>query len=112
MSFQRGAKKIRIELCEEMKHTIVCRCEEVSEADIRLAIRKFGARSVNEVKKLTRAGMGPCQSKICEDIVRRLVEEETGLLSTDPLSVRPPLRPVEIGFLLESGCDRRKKVKP
>ena len=111
MTVHEDAKNICMELSEEMKATIVCRCEEVSEADIRLAIRRFGARSVNEVKKLTRAGMGPCQSKICEDIVRRLVEEETGLLSTDPLSVRPPLRPVEIRTLLENGCDRPEEVE-
>ena len=41
---------------------IVCRCEQVTEAEIRDAIRRpVGARSVSSVKMRTRAGMGRCQ---------------------------------------------------
>ena len=75
---------------------IVCRCEEVTEEEIRETIRKHRTTSVNEVKKLTRAGMGPCQGKICEDIVRRLIREELGWAEEVPLSVRPPIRPVAV----------------
>lgn len=51
---------------------IVCRCENVSEAEIIEAInRPLGARTVEAVKKRTRAGMGRCQSGFC---INRVVE--------------------------------------
>ena len=44
--------------------TIVCRCEEVSGAEVRVAIEE-GARRVAEVRAVTRAGMGLCQGRFC-----------------------------------------------
>lgn len=43
---------------------IVCRCEQVSEAEILEAIRR-GADSMDAVKHVTRAGMGRCQGGVC-----------------------------------------------
>ena len=45
---------------------IICRCEMVTEAEIRAAVRRpVGARSVDGVKRRTRAGMGCCQGGFC-----------------------------------------------
>ncbi len=42
--------------------TIICRCERITEGEILDAIhRPLGARSVDGVKRRTRAGMGRCQ---------------------------------------------------
>lgn len=38
----------------------VCRCEEITKAEVIEAVRN-GATSVNEVKRLLRTGMGMCQ---------------------------------------------------
>ena len=43
---------------------IVCRCEQVSEAEVLEAIRR-GADTVDAVKHVTRAGMGRCQGGFC-----------------------------------------------
>jgi glycerol-3-phosphate dehydrogenase len=43
---------------------VVCRCEEVTEAEILEAIRR-GADTLDGVKHLTRAGMGRCQGGFC-----------------------------------------------
>ena len=43
---------------------IVCRCERVSLGEIRRAIRD-GVRDMNQLKAVTRAGMGACGSKTC-----------------------------------------------
>ena len=43
---------------------IVCRCEQVTEAEIEAAIQR-GADSIDAVKHLTRAGMGRCQGGFC-----------------------------------------------
>jgi len=37
---------------------IICRCEEITEQEIRDAIRKFNLETGDEVKRVTRAGMG------------------------------------------------------
>lgn len=64
---------------------IVCRCEMVTEAEIRDAIRRpLGARSVSEVKLRTRAGMGRCQGGFCSPRVLEILSEELGI---SPLEV-------------------------
>ena len=75
----------------------ICRCEEVSEGEIREAIRA-GARSVVEVKRWTRAGMGICQGRSCRRLVERIIAEELGLRPEEVgiSSFRQPVRPVSI----------------
>ncbi len=58
---------------------IVCRCEMVTEAEIREAIRRpVGARTVDGVKRRTRAGMGRCQAGFCTARVVEILCEELG----------------------------------
>jgi len=54
---------------------VVCRCERVTAGEIRELIRR-GYRDVNEIKTVTRAGMGSCGSKTCAALIRRLFREE------------------------------------
>ncbi len=59
---------------------IVCRCERVTEAEVRAAIRRpVGARSIDAVKRRTRAGMGRCQGGFCSPRVMEILAEELGL---------------------------------
>jgi sarcosine oxidase subunit alpha len=55
--------------------TIVCRCERVSAGEIRQLIRS-GHRDMNEIKAITRAGMGACGGKTCSALILRLFREE------------------------------------
>ena len=81
---------------------IICRCEEVTEEEIREAVRK-GARSLREIKRITRAGAGLCQGKTCSLLVARILAEMTGkdLSEIELDRPRPPLRPVELGAFLK-----------
>ena len=64
---------------------LVCRCEQVTEAEIRAAIRRpVGARSIDAVKRRTRAGMGRCQGGFCSPRVLEILCEELGV---SPLEV-------------------------
>jgi sarcosine oxidase subunit alpha len=54
--------------------SIVCRCERVTLAEIKAVIQS-GVRDVNEIKGLTRAGMGACGAKTCADLVQRAFRE-------------------------------------
>ena len=56
---------------------IVCRCEEISEGEILDAIHStLGARTLDGVKRRTRAGMGRCQSGFCSPRVMELLSGE------------------------------------
>ena len=54
---------------------IVCRCERVTAGEIRHLIRD-GVRDMNEIKAVTRAGMGACGGKTCNALIHRLFREE------------------------------------
>ena len=60
---------------------IVCRCEQVSEAEIQEAIKR-GANCMDAVKHLTRAGMGRCQGGFCGNIVLNQLTNEMGIPPT------------------------------
>src|SRR4030042_1041715 len=79
---------------------IICRCEEITLRKIIRAIAD-GARTVNEVKRLTRAGMGLCQGRSCSRLVRKLIAEHTNQKfgSVLPGTVRPPVRPISLKTL-------------
>lgn len=63
---------------------VVCRCEVVTEAEVRDAIRRpVGARSIDGVKRRTRAGMGRCQGGFCSPRVAEILCEELGLTPLD-----------------------------
>lgn len=57
---------------------IICRCETITEAEIVEAIHR-GARSLDGVKRRTRAGMGRCQGGFCSPRVMELLARETGV---------------------------------
>jgi NAD(P)H-nitrite reductase large subunit len=78
----------------------ICRCEEVTEAEIKEAIN-LGVTTINEIKRLTRAGMGLCQGKICWRLVMNLLSKETGRPPSElmPSTCRPPTRPISLEIL-------------
>ena len=59
---------------------IICRCEEISEGEIIDAVRKNpGAKTLDGVKRRTRAGMGRCQSGFCSPRVMEILVREMGI---------------------------------
>lgn len=59
---------------------IICRCESVSEGEILDAIhRPLGARSLDSVKRRTRAGMGRCQAGFCSPRTMEILARELHL---------------------------------
>ncbi|KXG76969.1 L-2-hydroxyglutarate oxidase LhgO [Fervidicola ferrireducens] len=64
---------------------VICRCETVTEGEIIDAIRRpVGARSLDAVKRRTRAGMGRCQGGFCLPRVVEILARELGI---SPLEV-------------------------
>ena len=73
--------------------TIVCRCEDVTLAQV-MAARTAPEIGVSEIKKHTRAGMGRCQGRYCGDLLASLCGHTGEFAGFAP---RPPARPVRIG---------------
>ena len=92
--------------------TMICRCEEVTLGEIRQAVAK-GATSTNEVKGLTRTGMGNCQGRICGELVARIIAAETtGLIgeahaieSAEVFTARSPIHPLPLDALADYSSD-------
>jgi D-hydroxyproline dehydrogenase subunit alpha len=83
--------------------TTVCRCEEVTAGDVRSCVRA-GCTSVKAVKDWTRAGMGPCQGRVCRSLVAQLVAKEAGMAleKVERPRIRPPFKPVPFDAMAQS----------
>lgn len=59
---------------------IICRCEMISEGEIIDAVKRpLGAKSLDGVKRRTRAGMGRCQSGFCSPRTMEILHRELGI---------------------------------
>ena len=87
--------------------TLVCRCEEVSAAQIR-AVAELGCAGPNQVKAFTRCGMGPCQGRFCGASVESLLarQQGRGVDEIGRFKTRPPIKPVTLGQLAAANGDQ------
>jgi bacterioferritin-associated ferredoxin len=80
--------------------TFVCRCEDVTLTELDHAIAR-GLTTIEELKRYTGFGTGPCQGKEClvtvgRELIRRKLIEPAAL---QPFTARPPLEPVSFAAL-------------
>ena len=69
---------------------MVCLCERVTAGEVRKLIRE-GIHDMNQIKVITRAGMGACGYKTCENLMKQLFIEEGISLEEVELNTRRPL---------------------
>lgn len=68
---------------------VICRCETITEAEIVEAIHEScGARTVDGVKRRTRAGMGRCQGGFCGPRVTQILARELNIPVPEVLKER------------------------
>ncbi len=81
--------------------TTVCRCEGVVARDVTTAVQT--APDVSAVKALTRAGMGPCQGRMCGRHIAAQIAEQRGVSrgEVSPATPRMPTRPIAIGTIAD-----------
>jgi NAD(P)H-nitrite reductase large subunit len=72
-------------------------------AEVRALISK-GIKDLNQIKAITRAGMGPCGAKTCEVLIKSLLREE-GIPVSDvvPNTKRPIFVEVPLGTFPAGG---------
>lgn len=87
-------------------NTIICRCEEITLGEIREYIRK-GYTDLDEIKRISRAGMGPCQGRTCRQLIMQEIAKMTGrsMAEQSMSTFRPPAKPVKLGFFLGGDSD-------
>lgn len=81
-----------------MENTIICRCSDITLADIKEYVDK-GVTEVEEIKRFSRLGMGPCQGRTCMQLIGRIMSNLTGkpLVEVGTHTVRPPVSGVTLG---------------
>lgn len=82
---------------------VICRCEEITKEEIQDAIRN-GIRTLNGIKRITRAGMGLCQGQTCQRLVSQILSEELGFspAEVEPTTARGPVRPLRLEVFANS----------
>jgi NAD(P)H-nitrite reductase large subunit len=85
---------------EDDRDLEICRCEEITKGEILEAVER-GATTMWQVRRLTRCGLGLCQSRSCGRISARIVAEALDKPLEEVLvpSYRPPVQPVQIDVL-------------
>ena len=108
----------------------VCRCEEVTIAEIESVIAR-GCPGPDQAKAFTRCGMGPCQGRMCATVVSGIFAGRRGAgtgadagigtrtgagVDVDTVGhyrIRPPVKPITVGELaaLEGAGPAREMVR-
>lgn len=86
--------------------TLVCRCEEVSAAQIQATVA-HGCEGPNQLKAFLRCGMGPCQGRLCGLTVTELIARERGVSpeQVGTYRIRPPVKPIALSALAQMPVD-------
>ena len=87
-------------LCPSDPTVTLCRCEEVTVAEIDRVIA-HGCLGPNQAKAFTRCGMGPCQGRLCATVVSEIFAKRrrTSVGEVGHYRIRPPIKPLTVGEL-------------
>ena len=83
---------------------LICRCEDITLDEIRRVI-DLGFTTIDEIKRVTRAGMGPCQGRTCRLMIAQELSRHFGISMDEVLmpTFRPPAKPVKLGLFCKPG---------
>lgn len=83
-----------------MEHKVlVCRCEDITLEKIHYLIDQ-GYRTIDEIKRVSRAGMGPCQGRTCRMLIAQELAKALGVSMEEVImpTFRPPVKAVKLGI--------------
>ncbi len=88
------------------KHVIICRCSDVTLADL-IALFEQGYQTFEELKRIKRVGMGPCQANTCG----KMVQWEISKYFNQPLEEVPfhNMRPLTMGIKLKEIMEAKNR---
>lgn len=86
--------------------SMVCRCSDLDLEEIRGLIAK-GYTSIDEIKRIARLGMGPCQGRTCIPLVLTELSRATGkpVAELMPATYRPLVKSVKMGAIADAAAE-------
>ncbi|MBQ3551773.1 MAG: (2Fe-2S)-binding protein [Clostridia bacterium] len=92
-----------------MENTIICRCSDVTLLRVRQLIAD-GYTSMDEIKRITRLGMGSCQGKTCSLLImRELAAAGFPPATQTPQTTRPPAVGVKLELIAKEAENNEKQ---
>ncbi len=90
-------------MADRDKDIIVCRCEDITREKILECIAQ-GLTTIDEIKRVTRAGMGPCQGRTCRLLIAQELSAALGIPMEEVMmsTFRPPTKPITMGVLADA----------
>lgn len=91
-------------------NTLLCRCEDLTRETILKCIED-GYCTIDEIKRVTRAGMGPCQGRTCRMLIAQELSNYYGIPLEEVLmtTFRPPVKPISMGALADAYAEGGNK---
>ncbi len=91
------------------KDIIICRCEDITREMILECIEQ-GYQTIDDIKRVTRAGMGPCQGRTCRLLIAQELSRAFGVPMEEVLmpTFRPPTKPISMGALADAYEEGKK----
>ena len=82
---------------------LICRCEDLTRGEILRCIEQ-GYCTIDEIMRVTRAGMGPCQGRTCRMLIAQELSRVYNVPVEDVLmpTFRPPVKPITLGMLADA----------
>ena len=90
-----GSDLLPIVRSGDLSRVTVCACMDVSAREIVDRVRD-GELQIEELKRVTGCGMGPCQGFPCWEQMRSLIQQTSGFPITDLPAFRPPCRTITV----------------
>ncbi|WP_077966234.1 NAD(P)/FAD-dependent oxidoreductase [Ensifer adhaerens] len=80
--------------------TTLCRCEEITVAEVRRTIASGSITEINRLKALSRVGMGRCQGRMCSAGAAELLSGACGVTAdkVGRLRAQAPVKPIPLNF--------------
>lgn len=84
--------------------TIICRCSDITLEEIRALIAE-GYQTIDEIKRISRLGMGPCGGKTCTPLIMAEIARARGISpkEVEMPTFRPPTKNVKLELLAKAG---------
>ncbi len=79
------------------EHVIICRCEDINLAQVKYYLEQ-GFTTIEDLKRLLRVGMGPCQGSTCMVLLQREIAKflKVPIAQVETHKVRPLILGVPI----------------
>lgn len=92
--------------------TIICRCSDITLEEVRELIEQ-GYKTIDEIKRISRLGMGPCGGKTCIPLIMAEIARARGIspAEVEMPTFRPPTKNIKLELLAKAGEFENEKIR-